>query len=373
MPADPNEPVASHGGLIAEDLACPRCGYNLRGLARESGCPECGTPINRLLAPDGQIVEDVNCFHCGYNLRGLQVEGRCPECGTAVGRSIHGNLLRYADPDWLGRLLLGVRLALWTVALGVLAIIGGCVGGFVFAVLSIGGPRLITAVVLVYSVVVGAVSFASLYLITSQEPRISLTEDPVTLRRVLRGLAVFGLAAAMVGQTAPFFRLPPYILIVTSVAQLGGIMSFFGWFVFMRRFARRIPDGKLVRSTSAVMWGLTLTVSAFMVGGLLMGLSAWKGGALGTGAVGAVPASGPTAWPAFGYATTLPAVATAPASARPPPIGPRFVVGGIVMCVGSVAAVVFWIAYVVLLFRYRRAFSQTLEQARALAPPQTHS
>ena len=35
---------------IDTDFACAVCGYNLRGLSRESACPECGTSIERSLA-----------------------------------------------------------------------------------------------------------------------------------------------------------------------------------------------------------------------------------------------------------------------------------------------------------------------------------
>ena len=31
-------------GVIACDVACVTCGYNLRGLAPFTKCPECGTP-----------------------------------------------------------------------------------------------------------------------------------------------------------------------------------------------------------------------------------------------------------------------------------------------------------------------------------------
>ena len=48
--------------------------------------------------------EDLPCIHCGYNLRGLATDGRCPECGTSIARSIHGDLLSWADPLWLKRI-----------------------------------------------------------------------------------------------------------------------------------------------------------------------------------------------------------------------------------------------------------------------------
>jgi len=36
---------AAELGPIDEDLPCPQCGYNLRGLNHGRNCPECGTPI----------------------------------------------------------------------------------------------------------------------------------------------------------------------------------------------------------------------------------------------------------------------------------------------------------------------------------------
>ena len=35
----------------------------------------------------GQLDQDLACRRCGYNLRGLSTDGACPECGTAVGQS----------------------------------------------------------------------------------------------------------------------------------------------------------------------------------------------------------------------------------------------------------------------------------------------
>jgi hypothetical protein len=62
------------------------------------------------LDADGRLIDDLACRSCGYALRGLPASGACPECATAVGRSIHGDLLRFCEPDWVVRIARGVRL-----------------------------------------------------------------------------------------------------------------------------------------------------------------------------------------------------------------------------------------------------------------------
>src|SRR5687768_14962896 len=71
----------------------------------------------------GQLAHDVACRKCGYNLRGLDANGRCPECGTAVGYSLHGDLLRFCDPNWVDTLHRGTRMFIWGVVLVVLGAI----------------------------------------------------------------------------------------------------------------------------------------------------------------------------------------------------------------------------------------------------------
>ncbi len=71
------------------------------------------------------LTDDRLCVHCGYNLRGLPLDGKCPECGEAVRRSLLGDLLKYADPDWLDRLRFGAALKLWNI---LLMLTGGIVG-----------------------------------------------------------------------------------------------------------------------------------------------------------------------------------------------------------------------------------------------------
>src|ERR1041385_4800198 len=88
------------------------------------------------------VEKDLACRKCGYNLRGLMTDGRCPECGTAVGLSVMGDLLRFSDPNWVDTLGRGVKLIIAGVAV---LILGGVLSVAAAMVL---GPAPLVVVVL---------------------------------------------------------------------------------------------------------------------------------------------------------------------------------------------------------------------------------
>jgi predicted amidophosphoribosyltransferase len=107
--------------LADHDHPCPRCGYNLRGLASPV-CPECGTGLSlRILptdaaAPADPAVEvarlreflarrDARCPRCRRGLRGHD-SGTCPGCGLPL--SVW--LLRPPGLDSSGRRVVWVLL-----------------------------------------------------------------------------------------------------------------------------------------------------------------------------------------------------------------------------------------------------------------------
>lgn len=58
----------------------------------------------RLAAPlddAGLIAGDLACVGCGYNLRTQPADGRCPECARPCAESLSGFWLRSASPEWL--------------------------------------------------------------------------------------------------------------------------------------------------------------------------------------------------------------------------------------------------------------------------------
>lgn len=96
---------------------CVRCRRGGPNEARLDGGRDQPRARQVVLDAEGRLAEDVGCRGCGYNLRGLDSGAVCPECSTPVGHSIAGDLLAFANPEWIQRLATGTRL----VALGQIA------------------------------------------------------------------------------------------------------------------------------------------------------------------------------------------------------------------------------------------------------------
>jgi len=292
------------------------------------------------LPPDGNapIADDRSCNHCGYNLRGLQPDGMCPECGTPISRSIHGDFLEYCDPNWLDRLHLGVRMKLWNIVLGILV-------GFLAGLLA--GVGISPVLGKLLSIAGAAVGLYAAILITTQEPRISLEEDTLTLRRVVRACAVATFGAALVNSISHH----GVVVMITALVALAGVVQYLGEFVYFRRFARRIPDGALERATTTVMWGMIISYGLVLFGAVITAITVFGGG--GPAFPGPAPAG-----------TTAPTT-TAPAIT---PSGAGFMGGAALMCGAGVVLLVFGLWYIRLLCKYRDAFRLAADKARGLAP-----
>lgn len=210
---------------------------------------------------NGLVAEDITCRLCGYNLRGLSPQGRCPECGSAVGRSVHGDFLRYSDPAWVKHLSDG---AAWLIAAVFLAIGLGVLGQGVDIVL---GTRVYARL---SSMAATAVSLFAYWKLTMPDPGNPETEALWNIRQMTRVLAVAGLGGEMSGTAAALVAGSGWVYVacfaVYLALSLAGTVGSFLLFVLMRRLALRIPNDRLAGQTRTVMWGVVIGTLAVILG-----------------------------------------------------------------------------------------------------------
>ena len=206
------------------------------------------------LDEQGRLDEDIACRKCGYNLRGLLVESVCPECNTAVGRSTHGDLLRFCDPAWVGVVASGMN---WIVA-GIVCSIAIALIAMSLAALQ-GGPG--SFVLLQWGgLAIGFVSLIGHWKLTTPDPVRIEAEPSITARSLVRiamsasfVMSVLATGAMQAGRVIG----ADVVTSVISFVQSGlGLIGTFAVFVYARRLALRIPDERLARSTCVVMWAL---------------------------------------------------------------------------------------------------------------------
>ncbi len=281
----------------------------------------------------GEIVVDHECKKCGYNLRGLREDGRCPECGTPIGLSTTGDLLRFADPEWVEKVARGLKIILWMILVGLIAGILGVLAGATISEEA--------GTVLMF--VVGLISFYGVWLMTEPDPS-GIGEDPnITARKVIRITLVVGLLSSPLQLAVDALDLPYAGVVLVGIAGvlviLVGLVGEFAKFIYYERLAKRIPDDSLAGRARFLKWGFTIALGLVAVGG-------------GIAAI---------------VAATAPATATAPAApaAGPPPA--LALLGCLAIPVGLavvLALLVFSVMTLFLLLRLRKAIAQQANLAR---------
>jgi len=197
--------------------------------------------------PADPLTVDLACARCGYNLRTLATDALCPECATPVSQSLLGNRLHLAAPAWLRDLRSGTVLLLVYLLLRVVV-------GMVTAWMSVNSQPplyLLWCMVDVFGVV-------AVFRLTRPEPSSPERETVMGLRRLLRVASVVSLPAR-------------YAWVIPSIAAtvpagvgsvVGGVAILvvtIGLLIHLRRLALRIPDGVLVHHTTVVALGLGVT------------------------------------------------------------------------------------------------------------------
>lgn len=201
------------------------------------------------LTPDGRLDEDIACLRCGYDLRMQLPDGVCPECGTAVGRSVQGNFLRFSPPDWVDTLASGMN---WIVANIVISLLGGIAIAAVVRSIDLAvNPRFLAHLLSI----VGVIGYWKL---TTPDPSRLDAPSLFDVANLVRISTVVAYLAELAGQAGGW---PPVLAaILGATAAIVGLVQIFSVFVYARRLALRIPDLKLASETRTVMWGLVITM-----------------------------------------------------------------------------------------------------------------
>lgn len=189
-----------------------------------------------------EIDDDLPCVACGYNLRGLTKKHRCPECGTPAGFSTSGDLLQYAPVPWLRTVRNGLALLLWA--------LGAAIGAFINSILSPGSG-------LWLDLASALLGLSGVLLLTTPEPRMYTAQEPFGVRRGIRLIAVLHLACAVSAFASPWAKVTTGISIASFTLSVGLLLLLA---LFLRRFAGRIPDVDLERSTTHVIWGVSVSL-----------------------------------------------------------------------------------------------------------------
>lgn len=276
------------------------------------------------------IEQDIACIHCGYNLRALYPDGRCPECGAVIGESLRGDLLKFTDADWLERLAFGIRLKLLNIVLAMLAGLSGMLLISLF-------PQSARVFEYFLSIAGGAMGLWASYAITTQEPRIALREDPVSLRRAIRACAGVALFAALLPTVRMGGSMDMVLKLVVGLCTLVGFAGALGELVYLARLALRIPDEPLARDTRRLMWLVVIGGGIYLV---VAGIGyVIVAGRQGAAAAGAGPGAGTQVMPAAGGMVVF-------------------------LCAFAVAGLFVFLAYIRLLYKYRVAFRLAAAFAR---------
>lgn len=191
------------------------------------------------------LTRDTPCIHCGYNLRGLAAGGQCPECGHAIAESLRGDLLRFANPDWLRKVRLGITVQLVGIVISLVMISAT-------TALAVGG--VIDPLYIEYAFWPKFILLTlAAFIYTTREPRSFLRQEGRSVVIVIRLAAGFLITAHVVSQ------LYQWVLydILWWGAVLRGLAMAFVYIYSMNLFrslAIRVPDASVMRWSKVYIW-----------------------------------------------------------------------------------------------------------------------
>jgi hypothetical protein len=220
--------------------------------------------------PSPQLVADVPCLRCGYNLRGLAPDGQCPECGHLVHMSVLAwdedrrrmlPLLLESDPRWIRNVAEGAAIAL---IVFVLMVTLAALPDWMYAWRTT--PRKWTLGIACTMVVL---SWAAAWKLTVPEQVPVPERVREHARRTLRWSATIYATAPFIFGLMPAVNAPwPYVVAIIF-ASLAGVVAGPAWFVHAGNLAARagsrlLPvEGRLLAVVSVIFLLLMIFMPSF--------------------------------------------------------------------------------------------------------------
>ncbi len=213
------------------------------------------------------ITRDVPCRQCAYNLRGLAANGRCPECGQPVALSINGDLLCFSDPNWVAKLRTGALIILASILGSTLSFVLALAATYVLR-RSFLVEQHILGLLIGIALVVGA------WLLTEPDPSGVGERDYGRPRRIVRVTLLLGLADHLIriamGQLRPdpIGRLALAVLLIFIAA--GSVAGTFALLLYLAKLAGRIPSNRLAGRARSLTWGYGGLRGLVVLGGVVL-------------------------------------------------------------------------------------------------------
>ncbi len=231
------------------------------------------TPPAGAVDAAGRLTGNLACRRCGYNLRGLDASASCPECAAPVERSLPGEPLEFSDPAWLARVARGIT---W-LAVGVAASLTWRI--MLWSIMWIDAGLVRPGLWMAVWVPVSLIELAGAWMLTAPEPT-RPGGARLTLRRLARGLTIAGCADVLAtmghamtwGSAVAVFGGRPGSGVVDVVDELLGAMAAAGTvavLAYLRRLLARAARRNLARQAAVVVWGCALLLGLRVAGWLV--------------------------------------------------------------------------------------------------------
>ncbi len=208
-----------------------------------------------------KVIVDLACRRCGYNLRTQHEQGVCPECGSPVGLSTRGNFLQYANPEWVAKVAKGLQIVFWMIIVEI--------------ALSICFGNVINPIAPFIGVLATVIDVVGVWLMTEPDPSGIGEEKNVSARKIVRASAVLAAASVAldnamdVGSTALPDTFVALLTILGVAAALAQIVAFIVRYTYFAIIARRIPNQALVDRSLMIQKGTIIYIVIAIVAAII--------------------------------------------------------------------------------------------------------